>query len=311
MAALCRGRLVRLTASGNQAVSQQVLVDDWCQQYPSHSIGDMAFGPDGALYVSGGDGASFNYVDYGQDGSPLNPCGDPPGGVGHRPFPTERRRRRPAIAGPADAGRPDDAGRVGHPHRSRDRPGAARQPSARAAATPTRAGSWLRAPEPVPHGVPSGHDGAVDRRRRLGDVGGGRPDGRHHADATVVNFGWPCYEGPLREGGYDAADLTICENLYASGAVQSPFFAYRHDLDVAPPDDCPPANRQHRSARPLPAWRSTPGIATAGYDGALFGADYSRTASGSSSRCEWRARSEHRPSIPNRGAPGPSRSSGP
>ena len=42
----------------------------------------IAFGADGALYASGGDGASFNFADYGQDGAPLNPCGDPPGGVG-------------------------------------------------------------------------------------------------------------------------------------------------------------------------------------------------------------------------------------
>ena len=47
-----------------------MLVEDWCQQYPSHSIGSLAFGADGALYVSGGDGASFNFVDYGQDGAP-------------------------------------------------------------------------------------------------------------------------------------------------------------------------------------------------------------------------------------------------
>ncbi|MGH3101417.1 MAG: PQQ-dependent sugar dehydrogenase, partial [Thermoleophilia bacterium] len=77
------GRLSRLTASGNAMVgTEQVLIEDWCQQYPSHSIGGLDFGPDGALYVSGGDGASFNFVDYGQDGSPVNPCGDPPGGVG-------------------------------------------------------------------------------------------------------------------------------------------------------------------------------------------------------------------------------------
>ena len=62
--------------------TEQVLIEDWCQQYPSHSIGALDFGPDGALYVTGGDGASFNFTDYGQDGSPLNPCGDPPGGVG-------------------------------------------------------------------------------------------------------------------------------------------------------------------------------------------------------------------------------------
>ena len=62
--------------------AEQVLVEDWCQQYPSHSVGTVEFGRDGALYASGGDGASFNWADFGQDGSPLNPCGDPPGGVG-------------------------------------------------------------------------------------------------------------------------------------------------------------------------------------------------------------------------------------
>ena len=46
------------------------LITDWCQQYPSHSVGDLGFGADGALYVSGGDGASFDFVDWGQDGQP-------------------------------------------------------------------------------------------------------------------------------------------------------------------------------------------------------------------------------------------------
>ena len=72
------GRLSKLSAGG----VEQVLIEDWCQQYPSHSVGTVAFGADGALYVSAGDGASFNFPDYGQDGSPVNPCGDPPGGVG-------------------------------------------------------------------------------------------------------------------------------------------------------------------------------------------------------------------------------------
>jgi uncharacterized repeat protein (TIGR01451 family) len=83
------GRLSRLQAAGNVMTgSEQVLINDWCQQHPSHSIGSLVFGPDGALYASGGDGASFNVADYGQTGgstgspTPANPCGDPPAGVG-------------------------------------------------------------------------------------------------------------------------------------------------------------------------------------------------------------------------------------
>jgi len=47
-----QGRLSRLTLDGNSAVGQeQVLLEAWCQQFPSHSIGSLAFAPDGALYV--------------------------------------------------------------------------------------------------------------------------------------------------------------------------------------------------------------------------------------------------------------------
>src|SRR5687767_6410429 len=74
------GRLSRLTASGNvMSGGETVLVHDWAQQFPSHSVGSLQFGPDGALYASGGDGASFNYADYGQTG---NPFGDPGGPAG-------------------------------------------------------------------------------------------------------------------------------------------------------------------------------------------------------------------------------------
>src|SRR5262245_63536014 len=81
-------RVSRLQLSGNVMTgAEQVLINDWCQQFPSHSIGTLLFGRDGYLYASGGDGASFNNVDYGQYGNQFpgdqaNPCGDPPGGVG-------------------------------------------------------------------------------------------------------------------------------------------------------------------------------------------------------------------------------------
>ena len=73
-----RGRLSRLEIGPNNAMigTEQILVDNrWCFQYPSHSIGDLHFGPDGALYISSGEGASFTSIDYGQYG---NPCNDPP-----------------------------------------------------------------------------------------------------------------------------------------------------------------------------------------------------------------------------------------
>jgi uncharacterized repeat protein (TIGR01451 family) len=82
-------RLARLRAAGDVSTGpEQILINDWCQQFPSHSIGTVDFGPDGALYVSAGDGASFTVADYGQRGgstgspTPTNPCGDPPNPAG-------------------------------------------------------------------------------------------------------------------------------------------------------------------------------------------------------------------------------------
>src|ERR687895_772490 len=63
------GRLSRLQANpttNTMSGPEQVLIEDWCQQYPSHSVGSLVFGSsDRALYVSGGEGASFNFADYG------------------------------------------------------------------------------------------------------------------------------------------------------------------------------------------------------------------------------------------------------
>src|SRR5690606_24125196 len=74
------GRLSRLTASGNTAVEEVVLIEDWYQQFRFHSIGMAAVGPDGMLYVSAGEGALSESVDYGQFPSPpYDDTGSPPG----------------------------------------------------------------------------------------------------------------------------------------------------------------------------------------------------------------------------------------
>ena len=98
------GKLVRIQVSaGDQQVGiPQVLIENqWCQQYPSHSVGDLGFGSDGKLYVSGGEGASFTGVDYGQMAArsparpPEEPVRRPAGRIGGTRPPVRRRRRSP------------------------------------------------------------------------------------------------------------------------------------------------------------------------------------------------------------------------
>ena len=97
--------------------------------------------------------------------------------------------------------------------------------------------------------------------------------------APVDNFGWPCYEGDGRQGGYDAANLTICENLYAegTGAVVAPYFRYHHNELVLPNDVCPKGGS---SVAGTSFAFASGGSYPAEYRGALFFADYTR-------RCIW------------------------
>ncbi len=267
------GRLSRLTASGNSMVgTERVLIEDWCQQYPSHSVGSLDFGPEGALYVSGGDGASFNFVDYGQDGSPLNPCGDPPGGVGATLSPPgaeggalrSQDLRTPADPASLDGAllRVDPATGAGLP----DNPNAASgDPNARRIVA-----YGMR--NPFRFGVRPG-TGEV----WIGDVGWNTREEIERLQsptAAVTNFGWPCYEGSDRQGGYDSADLSTCEDVYAqgTGAVQAPLFAWNHDSQVVPGEGCPTGSS---SAAGI-AFEPADGTYPLEYRGALFFADYSR-----------------------------------
>jgi glucose/arabinose dehydrogenase len=267
------GRLSRLTAAGNSMTgSEQVLIEDWCQQYPSHSIGSLDFGPDGALYVTGGDGASFNFVDYGQDGAPLNPCGDPPGGVGATLTPPTaeggalRSQDLRTIADPTGLDgallRVDPNTGAGLP----DNPNAASSdPNARRIVA-----YGMR--NPFRFGVRPG-TGEV----WIGDVGWNtweEIERLQNPTAAVTDFGWPCYEGAGRQSGYDSANLSICENLYAAGAgaVQAPLFAWNHGSLVVPGETCPSGSS---SAAGI-AFAPVAGPYPPEYRGGLFFADYSR-----------------------------------
>ena len=152
-----------------------MLIEDWCQQYPSHSVGSLEFGADGALYASSGDGASFNFADYGQDGNPVNPCGDPPGGVGASLTPPTAEggalRSQDTRTGSDPASLDGTVIRV-NPDTGAALPDNPNAGSSDANVAPHRR---HRAAQPVPLHVPPGDERPLPRRRRLGHLGGDQP----------------------------------------------------------------------------------------------------------------------------------------
>jgi len=268
------GRLSRLRVEGNTVVSEQVLIHDWCTQYPSHSTGDLRFGSDGSLYVSAGDGASFTFVDYGQRGSPRNPCGDPPGGSGAE------------LAPPASEG---GAMRSQDLRTSGDRVGLD--------------GAVLRVDPATGAGLPDNPlAGSADPNARrivayglrnpfrmtfrpgsdeiwLGDVGwtGFEEINRiQNPTGSVENFGWPCYEGNGRQPGYDGPDFSLCERLYTQpDAVTAPWFVYtRNGTGMSgEAERCLSNGLASTSGVSFYTGSSYP----ARYRNALFFADYSRS----------------------------------
>jgi glucose/arabinose dehydrogenase len=267
------GRLSRLQASGNTMTgTEQVLIEDWCQQYPSHSVGTVEFGADGSLYASGGDGASFEYVDYGQTGSPLNPCGDPPGSVGTALTP-------PTAEG--GALRSQDLRTPGDPV-SLDGTIVRVNPATGAALpdNPLAGNPDANAQRIIAYGLRNPFRFTVrpgSNELWLGDVGWNTWEEINRvANPTsgVTNFGWPCYEGPERQGSHDATNLNICENLYGqAGAVTAPYHAYRHADKVVPNETCPTGSS---SIAGLQFEFAGGGSYPAEYQDALFFADYSR-----------------------------------
>ena len=268
------GRVPRLEAASNVMTGvERGSCTTGFNSFQSHSIDSLTFGPDGALYASGGEGASFQFADYGQIG---DPGGDPPVAAGVNQAP-------PTAEGGALRSQDlrrcrDRVGLNGAIIRIDPETGAA-CPTIRCMASPmrTQGGS-----SPTGSAIRSAWRSGRARRRELwvGDVGWRTweeidiiPDTRA---APVRNFGWPCYEGNARQSGYDAVNLSLCDGLYAqAGAVTAPHYAYRHSTAVVTGETCSNANS------------SITGVAfyyrlivPGQYQRALFFADYSR-------RCIW------------------------
>lgn len=266
---VAQARLSRLTADGNHMIGvEEPLVTGWCQQFPSHSIGTLVFGPDGYLYAGAGDGASFNFADFGQRN---NPCGDPPSPAGTSlTAPTAEGGALRAQSPRRSAGQPvvlngsiiridpdTGAGAPGNPFAS-----SADQNARRIIAFGMR--------NPYRFTSRPGTD-----QLWVGDVGWGLIEEIDVVadvnDAVAENFGWPCYEGPSRQSGYDSLNLNRCESLYASGGHTPAVYNYGHFSKVVATDACEPGSTVI-SGLAFEDGSNYP----AAYDGALFFADAAR-----------------------------------
>ncbi|ATB35812.1 hypothetical protein CYFUS_001226 [Cystobacter fuscus] len=200
------GRLARYTAEGDTASpsSEAVLlgttVGRSCNDFPpgtdcipsespSHSVGNVKFAPDGSLFVTLGDGALFTLVD--RDAL--------------------RAQALHSLAGKVLRITPGGAGLPTNPFWNGD-----------ATANPSKVWSLglrnpyrfnLRPGSAIPY---------------LGDVGWDTYEEINVAPPGA-NLGWPCYEGPDRQRGYEAEPE--CQALYALGpsAVKMPLYAWPHN----------------------------------------------------------------------------------
>ncbi len=272
------GQLSRLDTS-TTPWSEQMLIEGWCQQYPSHSVGTLAFGADEKLYVSGGEGANFNNADWGQFGgtvsmpgpggffTPANPCGDPPFALG-------TPQTKPTAEG-----------------------GALRSQSPRRAPGEPRLfnGSILRIDPATGDAVPGNpmysSSDPVERRIigygfrnpfRLtikpgtneiwvGDVGWNNWEELNRIPdlSTARNYGWPCFEG----NGPRYTGLNICPS---QAQTTAPVFLYDHALPAVANDGCTVGSSSIGGMTFYSGDSNYPPE----YDNSLFFSDYSR-------RCVW------------------------
>ncbi len=263
------GRLSRLRADGDTMTgTEQVLLHDWCQQFPSHSVGDIAFGADGMLYVAAGDGASFSAVDYGQfpSGAPTNPCADPVNEGG--------ALRAQDIRTPGDETQLDGTLLRLDPATGAAAPG---NPNIGSADPDTRriVANGLRNPYRITMRPGTSETWISD----TGWTTWEEVNRVVNPTAGVTNFGWPCWEGNARQSGYDNANLPICESLYTApaGTHTAPFVAWNHSSKLVAGEACPTGSS---SSTGVAFYPTSGGAYPAAYRGAVFFADYSR-------RCVW------------------------
>lgn len=240
---LVSGRLARVKLNPATSVavggpvdptSEEVLVNSWCQQVSSHSIGDIEFDSEGALLMSGGDGASWGTLDYGQLG---NPCNDPPyegGSLRAQDLKTPATKNDPTDYSGSliRVNRETGAAMPNNPLAENPVFGEGKEDvAAKRLLTEGDRNPYRFTIQPGTSNVYIG-DVGMDLWEEIDRVTSPPKPGQ-----GLTNFGWPCYEGGpsgnLIQERWKAAEeeqnKPFCAFLYNNpSSVTAPFFAYPH-----------------------------------------------------------------------------------
>ena len=252
--------------------SEQVLINDWCQQYPSHSVGTLLFGRDGTSTSAAATApASTTSTTVSRRTTPATrpiPAAIRPGGR-HGAEPTRGRGRRAASQSVRRTDGP--ATLDGAVLRIDPATGAACPATLlRLGRIPTRAASW-----PTGCATRSGSPYARAPTSSGSATSAGTPGKRSTASSTATpgaNFGWPCYEGAARGRLPGRQPQSLLVAVLDAGSVTAPYYTYNHSACVVTRETA-----ARPAARRSPAWRSpAAGQLPGEYNGALFFADHTR-----------------------------------
>ena len=265
-------RISRLQVAGEVMTgAEKVLVEDFCQQFAGHGGGGLGFDKDGKLIASSSDGSTSLFWDWGQSGSPKNPCGDPPGSAGS------------ALTRPTSEGgrlRAQDIRTTGDPT---GLSGAVIRIDPATGAPVGTSGVDTNAKRIIAFGLRDGSRLAVRPGTNdiwVADRGGGYWEELHRVTpgSSKPNFGWPCYENNEIRKQSDLQNLNLCESLYSGGGATSAYWAYDHELPVHPDENCEPKDlRPGSTLSGLEFYPAAGGNFPPIYRNALFFADRLRS----------------------------------
>jgi glucose/arabinose dehydrogenase len=194
---------------------------DVCIQATTHGVGNVEIAPNGKLIVSTGDGANFVDADIGQHTSTYNgqQVTDPCGYGG-------------ALRSQTDA-----------------------SPMGKILEVDPETGAYTALAKGVRNPF---RTTILDGDVYATDTGWYKFEEINRIQLGGENFGWPCYEGRVRQEAYDGADVQQCEDLYAADNATAPFFHYAH----------PPTPNQFGNYASISA--------IAGHEGQIYYGDYTQ-----------------------------------